>query len=515
MDLINIRKVSLDYGISRRMLCYYEEIGLIKSSRKEDYAYRVYDDDAIKRIRQIIILRKLQIPMKQIKDILNNPIAIKIIEIFEQNIKELDEQITALSTVKSILVRFVDELQEKADVHLKLDLLNDKSMLAVVNTLPFSENKINNVKEKVTMEELNTASETLGKLESDKFRVMLMPPTNLATVEYDRLGLGDGLTCPERSKAVIDAMKKFVDDAGLFDIKPDARFFGELWHDGHTEGNYQLSVTIPNDMDVPAPLKRDNFNGGLYVTGKGEDTWNFLENNPNYEWAPAVGPITHEYYNLWNRLGLKYGYYDDIGFSYLELIIHIKQIKTLTNAEKEKIEKSIKKSVLSGTTENIDLTTLINKDAEASYADGVLSIKSNNDFKNGMLTPKKYKLPLKINLRAKTDETDIILRFGEGCFCLNHKYMRGMVCINDPTSGEPFFYNCTEVPPDEFADIEWILAREAMILKVNGETRHFTPNYHYIEAFEADPGYEMFSEITVKSFGGSTITVESLRVTEM
>jgi len=142
MELQTIRQVLLDYGISRRTLSYYEEIGLIKSSRKDDYAYRVYEEPEIKRLQQIILLRKLQIPMKQIRDILKNQDAVAVIEIFKQNINELDEQITALSTVKSILARFVDELQEKADVRLKLDLLNDETMLAAVNALSFSENKI-------------------------------------------------------------------------------------------------------------------------------------------------------------------------------------------------------------------------------------------------------------------------------------------------------------------------------------------------------------------------------------
>ena len=165
MELISIKQVSLDYGISRRMLCYYEQIGLIKSSRINDSAYRLYNEEAIKQLQQIIILRKLQIPMKQIKDILNNPTAVAVIEIFKQNINELDEQITALSTVKSILARFIDELQTKTDVHLKPDLLTDKTMLTLVSTLPFSENKI---KENISMEELNKASETLSKMNPPK-----------------------------------------------------------------------------------------------------------------------------------------------------------------------------------------------------------------------------------------------------------------------------------------------------------------------------------------------------------
>jgi len=123
------------------MLRYYEQIGLIESSRRDDYAYRVYGETAIKRLQQIIILRKLQIPVKQIKDILENQDAVAVIEIFRQNISELDEKITALSTVRSILSRFVDELREKADISLKLDLLNDTTMLAAVGSLSFSENK--------------------------------------------------------------------------------------------------------------------------------------------------------------------------------------------------------------------------------------------------------------------------------------------------------------------------------------------------------------------------------------
>ena len=160
MSLQTIRQVSLSYGISRRMLCYYEEVGLLTSRRIDGYAYRVYDEAAIKQLQQIIILRKLQIPVKQIKTILENQSAVELIEIFKQNITELDEKITAMATLKSILVRFVHELQEKADVRLKLDLLNDKTMIFIVDTLSFPKNKI---EERVTADDLNMVNEVLTK----------------------------------------------------------------------------------------------------------------------------------------------------------------------------------------------------------------------------------------------------------------------------------------------------------------------------------------------------------------
>jgi len=170
MALQTIRQVSLDYGISRRMLTYYEEVGLMKSSRKDDYAYRVYDEDAIKRLQQIIILRKLHIPIKQIKDILNNQDAVMVIEIFKQNIKEFDEKITAMSAVKSILQHFIEELQKKVDVNLKFDLLNDQNMADLMNLFSIP---ISRVKEKISMEELNMMNEKIDKLHNVSVRVEL------------------------------------------------------------------------------------------------------------------------------------------------------------------------------------------------------------------------------------------------------------------------------------------------------------------------------------------------------
>jgi len=273
MELKTIRQVSLYYGVSRQMLCYYEEIGLLKSSRKDDYAYRVYDEDAVKRLQQIIILRKLQIPIKQIKDVLDNRNAAAVIEIFRQNISELDEQITALSVVKSILTRLVDGLQEKADIYLKLDILNDKTMLAVASSLSFSENKINNVKGNVpmeTMENLNKAHETLSKLKDSDVRIIYVPPMTVAAAH--------GLTKNEGTEKAPDRMAaKFVRETGLLKIKPDARcmmapnnFSKQVVEDSKAKHDippkeYDIWVSIPDDMEVKAPLTKKTFEGGLYA----------------------------------------------------------------------------------------------------------------------------------------------------------------------------------------------------------------------------------------------------------
>ena len=68
-NLIKIRELSVKYDVSARTLRYYEDEGLIKSTQSDDYAYRLYDEAAIKRLEQILILRRLNISIKDIKRI--------------------------------------------------------------------------------------------------------------------------------------------------------------------------------------------------------------------------------------------------------------------------------------------------------------------------------------------------------------------------------------------------------------------------------------------------------------
>ena len=71
MNHMTIGEVSSMFQISTRMLRYYEKMELIESTRKEGYAYRIYSADMVRKIQQIIILRKLQIPLKQIRSMMD------------------------------------------------------------------------------------------------------------------------------------------------------------------------------------------------------------------------------------------------------------------------------------------------------------------------------------------------------------------------------------------------------------------------------------------------------------
>ncbi|MCL2719380.1 MAG: MerR family transcriptional regulator [Lachnospiraceae bacterium] len=278
MELQTINQVSKDYGISARMLRYYEQIGLIKSQRKEDYAYRVYDESAVNRLKQIIILRKLRVPVKQIINILNNTDAAETVEIFRQNIIQLDEEITALSTIKSILVDFVEEIRKKADINLNLSLLGDEVIYSVIDSLSFSQNHIK--EEKQTMDGLNKANEELSKITDKDVRIVYLAPMTVAAA----IASGDG--CEGKTGEMI---RDFVTESGLLKIKPDARCFGFDCSQGATgigenSNVYQLWVSIPDDMEVPSTLEKLKFAGGMYAAHVLRD-WSFEDWRLLGEWV--------------------------------------------------------------------------------------------------------------------------------------------------------------------------------------------------------------------------------------
>ncbi|MBZ9626290.1 MerR family transcriptional regulator [Clostridium sp. FP2] len=65
-----IKQVSDLTGISVRMLHYYDKIGLLKPSNFTDAGYRLYDDESLETLQQILFFKELDIPLKEVKEIM-------------------------------------------------------------------------------------------------------------------------------------------------------------------------------------------------------------------------------------------------------------------------------------------------------------------------------------------------------------------------------------------------------------------------------------------------------------
>jgi DNA-binding transcriptional MerR regulator len=181
MELMTIYAVSREFNVSTRTLRYYEQIGLLQSAKKEDYAYRAYDDAAVKRLRQILLLRKLRISLKDIGVLLKNNDAAAAVEVFSKSLNEISSEIAALSVIRSILQTLIERLMDTAGVRFDPDILKEESMVKIVGSLVSS--KFNFKEDRsMEMEELNKANENLSRLKNP--RIFYLPPFAVAASRY-------------------------------------------------------------------------------------------------------------------------------------------------------------------------------------------------------------------------------------------------------------------------------------------------------------------------------------------
>jgi DNA-binding transcriptional MerR regulator len=99
-----VKEISDLTGISVRTLHYYDEIGLLKPTKKSDAGYRLYDDKALETLQQVLFFREFDIPLKEIKAIMENPV-------LERN-QILQMQRKMLVAKKERMERLIDSIDD-------------------------------------------------------------------------------------------------------------------------------------------------------------------------------------------------------------------------------------------------------------------------------------------------------------------------------------------------------------------------------------------------------------------
>ena len=101
-----VAQVSKLTGVSVRTLHHYDEIGLLKPAQVTEAGYRLYDDISLQRLHAIMLLKELQFPLKEIRNILDSPgfdpmqALQQQIELLELQKKHLEDLISHARTIQ-------------------------------------------------------------------------------------------------------------------------------------------------------------------------------------------------------------------------------------------------------------------------------------------------------------------------------------------------------------------------------------------------------------------------------
>ncbi|MEI4409432.1 MerR family transcriptional regulator, partial [Streptococcus agalactiae] len=114
-----VKEVSILSGVSVRTLHHYDKIGLFPPTALSEAGYRLYDDEALIRLQEILLFRELEFPLKDIKYLLE--------QAKEERQDLLAQQIKLLEWKRSHLEQVITHakrLQEKGDDYMNFDVYN-------------------------------------------------------------------------------------------------------------------------------------------------------------------------------------------------------------------------------------------------------------------------------------------------------------------------------------------------------------------------------------------------------
>ena len=101
-------------GATVRALHHYDELGLLRPSRRSEAGYRLYDEEALRRLYRIVALRGLGFPLKQLADLLDAD-AGSLRAATEAQLERTERQLTATEALRDRLAELLQEQEQSGE----------------------------------------------------------------------------------------------------------------------------------------------------------------------------------------------------------------------------------------------------------------------------------------------------------------------------------------------------------------------------------------------------------------
>lgn len=246
---MKIRDVSLTYGVSVRTLRYYEEMGLIESTRESETTYRSYEPSQVHKLEQILMLRKFNVSIKDIKTIFESNKASVLLNILNRKITDIDSEVTNLNRLKKLIHTFIQQLKlisfsDDTDIRLLIEEINSFEKQIIEDDICYDQ--------EVTQIKLKEANNMNG---IPDVRLVSLPACKMVSS-------GPGNFDEENFDQFDRWFSKFPTNP--FEMPKDF-----LWYDPVKNASVWWYV-FSDDID-PEGFPIDEFDGGLYATAVSKD----------------------------------------------------------------------------------------------------------------------------------------------------------------------------------------------------------------------------------------------------
>ncbi len=113
--MYTIKEIADLAGVTTRTLRYYDQLGLLIPAEIGENGYRYYDHDSLLRLQQVLYFRELEIPLKEIKHLLNHP-DFQLPSSLENHRTALRKQVHRLNKLLATLEKTISSLQGEGNM---------------------------------------------------------------------------------------------------------------------------------------------------------------------------------------------------------------------------------------------------------------------------------------------------------------------------------------------------------------------------------------------------------------
>lgn len=255
-QLSKIGDVSARYGISSRTLRYYEEIGLLTSSREPNTSKRLYSPEMLTRLELILLLKQLSFAVKDIAEVLLSEDRSTTTRVFGRKLKEVQRELGIMQSLQQLLQRYVDVMQAAGQPQNDAGAESIRLLLDAAQAISLEVAEGSNEDEMNTGMEASNDMEQTVKLTDDQVRYIELKPMKVA---YYQTTAGQ-----QPEDEAWNVLYAWVKDKGL-DQRPATRYFGFNSPGEQGEHGYEMWATVPEDAEPSGVVRIKQVEGGLYA----------------------------------------------------------------------------------------------------------------------------------------------------------------------------------------------------------------------------------------------------------
>lgn len=108
---ITISELAKLMNVSVHQIRYFEEKGVLQPSYTDNNQYRMYDMEQVYQLAQILLLRKLEVPVSSIKECMTAYSGAQYRQLFQSSLRDIEAEIRRLMELQQFIQKVLNEQQ--------------------------------------------------------------------------------------------------------------------------------------------------------------------------------------------------------------------------------------------------------------------------------------------------------------------------------------------------------------------------------------------------------------------